>query len=102
MINRNAFGEVFNISSGTYTSWREMAEIILELTGSKSKLDFFDLHKDVTNTIASNDRSVAYSCNLKIEKAAEKIGYRSLYSGSKLQSLLRDAIAKLIDVRKGH
>jgi nucleoside-diphosphate-sugar epimerase len=37
-LNDKAYGEVFNISSGTFTTWQELAELVCDLTNSSSEL----------------------------------------------------------------
>jgi UDP-glucose 4-epimerase len=98
--NRDTHGEVFNISSGTFTTWREIAETVIELTGGKSKLEFISRDEDVSRTMISSDRSIAYECNLDINKASELIGFKPLYPSQKVKSLLREAITGMVEARR--
>jgi UDP-glucose 4-epimerase len=98
--NRNAYGEVFNISSGTFTTWRELSKIIIELTDSKSKLEYIAPDEDFTKTMISSDRSIAYECNLTAEKASERLGFRPLYPAEKINDLLRAAISGMVAARR--
>ncbi len=95
-----SYGQVFNISSGTYTAWHEIAETVIELTGGKSKLEYIAPGEDVSKTMISNDRSIAYECNLDISKAAELIGFRPLYPSQKVKNLLREALSRLVAARQ--
>jgi nucleoside-diphosphate-sugar epimerase len=97
--NYGAFGEVFNISSGTFTTWREIAETVIELTGGKSKLKFITRDEDESKTMIASDRSIAYECNLDVSKAEELIGFRPLYPSQKVKSLLRSAISSMAEAR---
>jgi UDP-glucose 4-epimerase len=95
-----SYGEVFNISSGTYTTWQELAETVIELTGGKSALEFITQDEDVNKTMISSDRSIAYECNLDISKADSLIGFKPLYPSQKVKSLLREALSRLVEARR--
>lgn len=98
--NCDAYGQVFNISSGTFTTWRELAEIVIDLTGGKSKLEFISQDEDVAKTMISSDRSIAYECNLDISKANELIGFNPLYPSQKVKSLLKEAVSGMVEARR--
>ncbi len=98
--NCAAYGEVFNISSGTYTTWRELSEMVIELTGGKSRLEFISPDEDAAKTMIVSDRSIEYECNLDINKAEELIGFKPLYPSQKVKSLLREAISGLVEARR--
>ncbi len=98
--NCAAYGEVFNISSGTYTTWRELSEMVIELTGGKSKLEFISSDEDATKTMIASDRSIKYECNLDISKARQLINFEPLYPSQKVKSLLREALSGLVEARK--
>ncbi|MFH1639969.1 MAG: NAD-dependent epimerase/dehydratase family protein, partial [Chloroflexota bacterium] len=99
MLKNEAFGQVLNISSGTYTTWREIAGLILELTGSKSRLEFVTSGMKKEDTIIAADPSIAYECNLDISKAAKLTGFNPQYTAQELTGLLREAIKNLVATR---
>ncbi|MBW2037922.1 MAG: hypothetical protein JRI41_10715, partial [Deltaproteobacteria bacterium] len=100
-LNSLAYGEIFNISSGTFTTWRELAELILELTDSCSQIELIPRREQKEATMIWADRSIEYECNLDISKAERLIGYKTLYGPQKVKSLLREAMKGLILTRKG-
>ena len=100
MLNDRACGEIFNLSSGTFTTWQELAELACELANSSSRLELIPKEEWRGNTSIGTDRSIPYECNLDISKAERLIGYKPKYSPSEVKSLLRKAINRLILTRK--
>ena len=100
MQNCAAYGEVFNISSGTYTTWREIAETVIELTGDKSRLEFILPGQDASMTMIATDPSIEFECDLDIHKAREMIDFEPMYPSQKVKSLLREALSGLVEARK--
>ncbi len=99
-LKKEAFGQVFNISSGTYTTWKEIAELIIEQTGGKSKLELLPQNAPAAGTIIASDRSIAYECDLDIGKARQRLGFRPLYSPEKLNGIFRESMKNLVEARK--
>jgi len=100
MLNDRAYGEIFNLSSGTFTTWQELAELACELTKSSSQLKLIPKEEWKGNTSIGTDRSIPYECNLDISKAKRLIEYKPKYSPSEVKSLLREAINRLVLTRK--
>ena len=100
MFNEIAYGEIFNLSSGTFTTWQELAELTCELTKSSSRLELVPKEEWKGNTSIGTDRSVPYECNLDISKAKRLIGYKPKYNPSEVKNLLREAINRLVLTRK--
>jgi len=100
MLNEKAYGEVFNLSSGTFTTWQELAEIACELTKSSSQIELIPKEEWKGNTTIGTDKSIPYECNLDISKAERLMGYKPKYSPSEVKSLLRGAINRLVLTRK--
>ncbi len=99
-LKKETFGEAFNISSGIFTTWQEIAEIIIKGTGSASKLELIPAGGDTQGTIITADRSIAYECNLDISKAERLIGFKPSYRPEKVRELIREAIRSLVLSRK--
>ncbi len=100
MLNEMAYGEIFNLSSGTFTTWQELAELACELTNSSSRLELIPKEEWRGNTSIGTDRSIPYECNLDISKAERLIGYKPKYNPGEVKSLLREAINRLVLTRK--
>jgi len=98
--NDRAYGEVFNLSSGAFTTWQELAELVCDLTNSSSKLELVPREEWQGDVSIGTDRSIPYVCNLNISKAERLIGYRPKYSDQKIGSLLRGAVSQLVLARK--
>jgi len=99
-LNQNAYGEVFNISSGELITWQQLVEFACQLTDSSSKIEVTppqDWHGDAS---IGTDRSIPYECNLDISKARKLIGFEPKYSTPELESLLKEAISELVKTRK--
>ena len=99
-LNEKAYGEVFNISSGTFTTWQELAQLACQLTKSSSRLELVpreEWHGDVS---IGTDQSIPYVCNLDIGKAVRLIGYQPRYSADEMTNLLREAVNRLVLTRK--
>jgi len=100
MLNETAYGEIFNLSSGTFTTWQELAELARELTISSSRLKLVPKEEWRGSTSIGTDRSIPYECDLDISKAERLIEYKPKYSPSEVKSLLREAINRLMLTRK--
>ena len=99
-LNDKAYGEVFNLSSGTFTSWQELAELARELTGSSSQIEAVPREGWIGDASIGGDESIPYVCNLDIAKAECLIGYKPKYNPQEVKSLLREAVDKLVLSRK--
>ena len=100
MLNEMAYGEIFNLSSGTFTTWQELAELACELTKSSSRLELIPKEELSGDVSIGTDRSILYECNLDISKAKRLIGYKPKYSPGEVKNLLREAINRLALTRK--
>ncbi len=99
-LNDKAYGEAFNISSGAFTTWQQLAELVCELTGSSSRLELVPREEWQGDASIGTDRSIPYICNLDISKAERLIGYRPKHSDQEVGSLLREAVGRLVLARK--
>ena len=99
-LKSQAYGQVFNLTSDFFTTWRELAEIVLELADSSSKLEFISEDERSGDPLAGADLSVYYHCELDISKAKRLIEYKPTYSSSEVKNLLKETIAQLVQARK--
>ena len=99
-LNDKAYGEVFNLSSGTFTTWQELAELVCQLTKSTSSLELVPKEVWQGDVSIGTDRSVPYVCNLDIGKAERLIGYRPKYGAQELRDLLQGAVSRLVLARQ--
>jgi len=99
-LNDKAYGEVFNLSSGTFTTWHELARLACALTDSPSQLELVPREEWVGDISIGTDRSIPYVCNLDISKAQRLIGYRPKCSAQEVGSLLQGAVSRLVLSRK--
>ena len=80
----DATDRFYNVGSGTRTSLRELAELILEITGSSAEIQYEPAGKTfVTNRIGSTDR------------AERDLGFRTGVE-------LRQGLERLIEWRDSH
>jgi UDP-glucose 4-epimerase len=83
-LKADATDEFYNVGSGTRTSLKELAEMILEITGSSQQIQYEPQGKTfVTNRIGST------------EKAERDLGFRTTID-------LRDGLQRLIEWRESH
>jgi UDP-glucose 4-epimerase len=83
-LKSDATDAFYNVGSGTRTSLRELAEMILEITGSSQQIQYEPQGKTfVTNRIGSTDR------------AARDLGFRTTVE-------LREGLERLIEWRDTH
>jgi nucleoside-diphosphate-sugar epimerase len=94
--NEAAYGEAFNLTSGVFVTWRELAEMVLELTGSSSELKFITEKDCRQDPLAGVDPSVYYECRLDISKAKRLIGYWPRHEPARLMELLRETVGRLV------
>jgi len=99
-LNEKASGEAFNLSSGTFTTWQELAELVCQLTESTSSLELVPREAWLGDASIGSDRSVPYICNLDIGKAEHLIGYRPKYNSRELGYLLQGAVSRLVVARR--
>lgn len=83
-LKSDATDRFYNVGSGTRTSLRELAELILEITGSSAQIQYEPQGKTfVTNRIGSTDR------------AERDLGFRTTVE-------LREGLERLIEWRDSH
>lgn len=99
-LDNKAYGEVFNLSSGAFISWQELAQLVCELTNSSSRVELVPRESWTGDVSIGDDQSIPYMCDLDISKAERLIGYKPKYSPQELKGLLREAVNKLVLARK--
>jgi len=99
-LNTKGYGEVFNLSSGRFTTWQELAELACELANSSSDVELLPREEWQGDVSIGTDRSIPYICNLDINKAERLIGYKPKYSPQAICNLLREAVSRLVVTRK--
>jgi len=99
-LNEKAYGQIFNLSSGTFTTWQQLAELVCELTNSSSRLELVPKEEWQGDSSIGVDQSIPYICNLDITKADRLIGYEPKYSSQEVKKLLREAVNRLVLARE--
>ncbi|MDD5083283.1 MAG: NAD-dependent epimerase/dehydratase family protein [Dehalococcoidales bacterium] len=99
-LNDAAYGQTFNLSSGTFTTWQELAKTVCRLTGSSSRIELVPQDEWQNNSLISIDRSITYECDLDISKIRRLIGYKPGYSPSEVADRLTEAVTRLVLTRK--
>lgn len=99
-LENKAYGEVFNLSSGVFISWQELAQLVRELSNSPSQLELAPRESWTGHVSIGDDQSIPYICDLDITKAERLIGYKPKYSPQQLRGLLREAVNRLVVARK--
>ena len=99
-LNDKAYGEVFNLSSGAFTAWEELAKLVCGLAGSPSQVELVARNEWQGDVSVGTDESIPYVCNLDISKAQRLLGYEPRYDPQEIAGLLREALSKLLSARK--
>jgi len=99
-LNERAYGEAFNLTSGLYVSWREIAEMVCDLAGSSSKLEVVPAEEWKGDASFSSDPTLCFECGLDISKAERLMGYRSAYTPRQVMDSLRSSASLRVEARK--
>lgn len=99
-LNQKGYGQIFNMSSGAYVTWLDLANVVLELTGSSSRLEPIPANEWKGDPAITMDTSLPFECNLDINKAERLIGYKPKYRPQEVRNMLKDSTKKLVEVRK--
>ena len=99
-LNDRTYGEAFNLTSGLYVSWREIAEMVCELAGSSSRLEVVPAEEWKGDASFSSDPTLSFECGLDIGKAERLMGYRSGYSPEQVMDSLKRSADLLVQARK--
>ncbi|MBO3755240.1 MAG: NAD-dependent epimerase/dehydratase family protein [Candidatus Brockarchaeota archaeon] len=92
--NEKAYGQVFNLTSGIFVTWRELVEIIIELTNSTSKMQFVPLERWTEPAFMGG------VWEFKINKSERLIGFKPRYDVNETKRLLKKAIYRVVTARK--
>ena len=98
-LNEKTFGEAFNLVSGIYITWQDLAQMVLDMCGSGkvAPITQADMEKD---PLGGGDESVYYECRMDERKAERTIGYRPQFDADELRSQMREAIGKVVAERR--
>jgi UDP-glucose 4-epimerase len=99
-LNDKAYGEAFNLTSGLYVSWREIAELVCELAASSSKLEAVPAEEWKGDASFSSDPTLSFECALDIGKAERLFGYKCGHSPEEVMDSLRKSANLLVQARK--
>lgn len=100
MLKEPAYGHCFNLHSGVFVTWRLLAEMVIVLTGSKSKLEFITSAEMSKDPLNGTDESVYYECRMDGGKAERLLGYKSNFTPEELKQQLKETIGRLVSTRK--
>jgi len=98
-LRESAFGEAFNLVSGIYITWKELAQLVLD-NCKKGRIALIPQAEMAKDPLGGSDESVYYECRMDDRKAQELIGYRSQFDSSDLRAQLSEAIAELVEERR--
>ena len=93
-LNNKTFGEAFNLTSGVYITWAELAEMVVDLCG-KGRVELISGTRMEKDPLGGSDESVYYECRMNGQKAKDLIGYASQFSPDELRAQLRATISRL-------
>lgn len=99
-LNDKAYGETFNLSSGTYVTWRQLAELVCELANSSSRLELIPAEEWKGDASFSSDTTLPYECRLDISKAERLMGYKPRNSPQEVLGSVRQSANRLVLARK--
>ncbi len=99
-LNDKTYGETFNLSSGLYVTWRDLAELICELAGSSSQIQFVPAAEWKGDPSISSDPTLSLEYRLDISKAERLFRYKPMHSPEKVRNALRESANLLVQARK--
>jgi nucleoside-diphosphate-sugar epimerase len=99
-LNERTYGETFNLTSGLYVSWREIAEMVCELATSTSTLESIAAEEWKGSASFSSDPTLSFECALDIGKAERLMGYGPRHSQQEVMDSLRESADLLVQARK--
>ncbi|TET40315.1 MAG: NAD(P)-dependent oxidoreductase [Dehalococcoidia bacterium] len=99
-LTEKAYGQVFNLSSGFFTSWHELAELACQLTNSSSKIELMPRDAWTGDASIGSDRDIPKIWDIGIGKAEQVLGYKPRYGPEEAKRLLSEAINKLVLTRQ--
>jgi UDP-glucose 4-epimerase len=99
-LNEKTYGETFNLTSGLYVSWREIAEMVCQLAASSSKLESVPAEEWQGDASFSSDATLSFECALDISKAERLMGYKSRHSPQEVMDSLKRSANLLVQARK--
>jgi UDP-glucose 4-epimerase len=99
-LNEKAYGEAMNLSSGVFTTWRDLADLVRELTESPSRIEIIANEEWQGDASLGMDRSIPYAGDLDIGKAGRLTGYRPGSTPEEVKKRLRDALDRLVQARR--
>ena len=99
-LNDKTYGETFNLTSGLYVSWREIAELVCQLAASSSELESVPAEEWQGDASFSSDATLSFECALDISKVERLMGYKSGYSPQEVMDSLKKAANLLVQARK--
>jgi len=99
-LNDKTYGETFNLTSGLYVSWREIAEMVCRLASSSSELDVVPAEEWKGDASFSSDPTLSFECALDISKAERLMGYKSGHSPDEVMDSLKTSADLLVQARK--
>ena len=99
-LNEKTYGQTFNLSSGLYLSWRQLAELVCQLAGSSSKLESVPVEEWKGDASFSSDPTLSFECGLDITKAERLMGYKPPHSQQEVLDSLKKSANLLVQTRK--
>jgi nucleoside-diphosphate-sugar epimerase len=82
------------LTSGIFVTWKELVEIVIELTNSTSKMRLIPLDKWTEPAFMGG------VWEFKIDKSERLIGFKPKYDASEAKRLLKKAIDRVVAARK--
>ncbi|MFO7962613.1 MAG: NAD(P)-dependent oxidoreductase [Desulfobacterales bacterium] len=98
-LNEKTFGESFNLISGVFITWVELAEMVIERCG-KGRITCISTDQMQKDPLGGSDKSIYYECRLNGEKARKVIGFQSQFSSEALKMQLKESIGRLVEMRR--
>ena len=99
-LNDKTYGETFNLTSGLYVSWREIAELVCQLAASSSRLEAVPAEEWKGDASFSSDPTLSFECALDVSKAERLMGYKSGYTPQEVMDSLKTSANLLVLARK--
>lgn len=99
-LNEQAYGQIFNLSSGVCTTWQELAKMVCEITDSSSSIKLVPKGKWGENSPLGTDANIPELWDIDLSKAQSILHYQPKYRPESVTKTLREAIRLLATSRK--
>lgn len=99
-LSPQAYGHIFNLSSGICTTWQELVKMVTELTGSSSQIKLMPRENWSANSALGADANIPELWDIDIRKAQSLLHYQPKYKPEEVTKTIREALRLLVASQK--